>query len=120
MANAVNGLYVNVRVEGATDADVMKAANLMGLWTGPNVKMYDKNDGTGVFIYARKYLNPRPSATVPPARPAPALARVAPRVVQRGGPVRQGSRPAPTSTDYDDSEDREYRDQTGGNDGPPF
>lgn len=110
--NAVAGLFVNVRVEGANDADVFKAADLMGLWTPPNVKVYDKRDNTGVFIYARKYLQQR-QATVPAARPAPAPSRVPPRVVNRS------VRPAPTRTDYDDSEDREYNDQTNGG-RPPF
>lgn len=56
MSNAaVRGQYVLVRVEGATDDDVFRAVDQMGLWTPPNVKLYDKRDNTGVFVYARCY-----------------------------------------------------------------
>jgi hypothetical protein len=96
--NAVAGLFVNVRVEGATDEDVFKAADLMGLWTPPgkDVPVYDKRDNTGVFIYARKYLNPKPttvSVAGPGTGPKPQPPRVQPRTVRRA------VTPAPTSTD---------------------
>lgn len=117
MSNAATpGKFVLVRVEGANDDDVFRAVDQMGLWTPPNVKLYDKTDKTGVFVYARFYFK---TATVP--TPAPQQRppvqqpnRVPPRVVNRGTP-QYSAKPAPTATDYhDDSEDREYEDQTGG------
>ncbi len=98
--NAVQNQFVLLRIEGATDVDAIKAADQMSCWTPKDIKVYDKRDGTGVFIYARFYL--KKQATVAPVRSTEPQ-RIPPRVV---------SRPAPTRTGYDDSEDREYADQT--------
>jgi hypothetical protein len=115
MADAVRGQYVLIRIEGATEEDMFNAADMMGVWTPPNVRVYDKRDGTGVFVYGRKYLQQQQR---PQQRPTPgpvnrALPPVKPRVVSRNVV------PAPTGTGYDDSEDREYHDQTRSGE-PPF
>jgi hypothetical protein len=113
---ATSGKFVLVRVEGANDDDVFKAVEQMGLWTPPNVKLYDKRDNTGVFVYARFYFKTVTVPTPAPQRPPvqqPQPNRTPPRVVNRGTP-QYNVKPAPTATDYDDSEDREYQDQTGG------
>jgi hypothetical protein len=111
-SNAVAGKYVNVRIEGATDADVFAAADQMGVWTPPNVKVYDKRDNTGVFIYGRKYL--AQTATVP----APAPQRVQPRTVSRQRPPVVH---APTGRGYiDDADEREWENATGRDGRPAF
>lgn len=115
--NAVRGQFVLVRIEAANDADLMFAAEQMGVWTPPEPKVYDKRDGSGVFVYGRLYLKPK-TATVPqPDRQTERQRQpIAPRTV-----VRTGARPAPTGTDYDRSEDDEYASQTGrGERRPPF
>lgn len=114
-SNAVAGKFVNIRVEGATDADVFAAADQMGLWTPPNVKVYDKRDGTGVFIYGRKYL--AQTATVPAPTAAPQ--RVQPRTVNRQRPPVVHA-PTGRGYDIDDSDEREWENATGRNGRPPF